>query len=191
MPWESTLSTTVPASGLRATMIGSFAGSGRPAALVVAASRTEDATSATEEEDSATAASAARTAAAVGEIALASAEDLGVRFDFPLPPFELRSTSSASDHGPPTGHPQARVVVCDVIGSSSELKVRKPIVRLVAVDVVDMLVGSERAPKMSFHDDAMLQSVDSSSRELHIAVPSDSSSDEARAARARAEAHGG
>lgn len=76
-----------------------------------------------------------------------------------------------------------------MIGASSEFKILKPVVVLDAVDVVDVVVGSESAPKMLFHDEAMFESVDACAGELNVAVFADTSSDEATAASARAETH--
>jgi hypothetical protein len=74
-------------------------------------------------------------------------------------------------------------------GASSELKVLKAVVSLVAVDVVNVVVGSESAPNMALHEQTVLQYVEAAPSELNVAVPSDSSGDMPVAARARAETH--
>jgi hypothetical protein len=81
------------------------------------------------------------------------------------------------------------MVVGDVSGASSEFKVLKAVVVLDAVEVVDVVVESERAAKMAFHDPAMLEDVEASSGELNVPVLADSSGDVPRAAVTRAEAH--
>jgi hypothetical protein len=81
------------------------------------------------------------------------------------------------------------MVVCDVIGASSDFKVLKPVVVLDSVDVVDVLVAVERASKMALHDVAMLKHVEAAACELDVSVFADSASNESIAALARAEAH--
>jgi hypothetical protein len=81
------------------------------------------------------------------------------------------------------------MVVCDVSGASSELKILKPVVMLDSVEVVDVVVESESAPKMLLHDVAMLKDVEPASSELNVTVPPDFPGDELIAASARAEAH--
>jgi hypothetical protein len=81
------------------------------------------------------------------------------------------------------------MVVGDVSGASSEFKVLKAVVVLDAVEVVDVVVESERAAKMAFHDPTMLEDVEASSGELNVPVLAGSSGDVPRAAVTRAEAH--
>ena len=56
-------------------------------------------------------------------------------------------------------------MVCDVIGPSSEFKVLKAVVVLDAVEVVDVLVLAESAPKVALHDEAMFEDVEAKIRE--------------------------
>lgn len=81
------------------------------------------------------------------------------------------------------------MVVCDVIGASSEFKVLKAVVVFDAVEVVDVVIGAESAAKMALHDLAMFQDVEASAGELNVAVSSDASGDVPSAALTRAETH--
>jgi hypothetical protein len=83
------------------------------------------------------------------------------------------------------------MVVGDMTGASSEFKILKAVVVLDFVDVVDVFIGSESAAKMALHDDTMLKHVDSTARELYVAIFADSSGDVSVAALTRAEAHCG
>lgn len=130
-----------------------------------------------------------KAAVAIGSIALAGAEAFRVPLHLAHASLELPPALSALDGAPPRRHSHGGMVVSDVIGASSEFKVLKAVVVLDAVEVVNVLVGSESAAKMAFHDDAMLEHVEASSGELYVAVPTDASGDEAVAALARAEAH--
>jgi len=102
---------------------------------------------------------------------------------------ELDATLGAGDDGPPRRHPHLGMVVCDVIGPSSEFKVLKAVVVLDAVDVVDVLVLAESAPNVALHDEAMFEDVEASAGELNVAVWSDASGDVSSAALTRAETH--
>ena len=81
------------------------------------------------------------------------------------------------------------MVVCDVTGASSEFKILNAVVMLDAVEVVDVLVFPESAPKVTLHDLAMLKDVEASACELNVAVGPDAPGDVSRAAFTRAEAH--
>lgn len=77
----------------------------------------------------------------------------------------------------------------DVSGASSEFKVFKAVVVLDAVAVVNVVVGSESASKMAFHDDTMFKHVEASAGDLYVSVGADLSRDVLTTAAARAEAH--
>lgn len=102
---------------------------------------------------------------------------------------ELLATLGARDDRPARRHSHAGMVFSDMTGASSEFKVLKPVVVLDFIDVVHVLVGSERAPKMALHDDTMFQQVDAVACELNVAVFANSSSDVPVAALTRAETH--
>ena len=74
-------------------------------------------------------------------------------------------------------------------GARSKFKVLKPVVVLDFVEVVDVFVGAESAPKMALHDEAMLKDVDSVARELNVSVASYFSGDGSIPALTRTEAH--
>ena len=80
-------------------------------------------------------------------------------------------------------------MIADVTGSSSEFKILKPVVVLDAVNVMDVFVWSESAPKMAFHDDAMLQHIEAIAGKLDVSVFPNASRNVSIATRARAEAH--
>lgn len=81
------------------------------------------------------------------------------------------------------------MVFGDVSGARSEHKVFKAVVVLDLVEVVHVFVFPESAPKMLFHDVAMLQDVEAASGELNVPVSPDASSDRAIPAFTRAETH--
>lgn len=81
------------------------------------------------------------------------------------------------------------MVLGDVSGARSELKVVKAVVVLDFIEVVDVLVGSESAPKMLLHDEAMLEDVEAVAGELHVPVSANPPGDVAVAAVTRAETH--
>jgi hypothetical protein len=95
----------------------------------------------------------------------------------------------AGDGPPSRRHPHLGMVLGDVTGPSSEFKVRKAVVVLDAVAVVNVVVGAESTPKMALHDVTMFEHVDASPGELNVSVPPDSSGDVLSTAAARAEAH--
>jgi hypothetical protein len=85
---------------------------------------------------------------------------------------ELLAAVSAGDDDPLRRDAHGGVAVLDVIGDRHELKVLKAVVSLVAVDVVNLLPSSESAAKMPPHDKAMLEDVESTARDLDVAVVS-------------------
>ena len=76
----------------------------------------------------------------------------------------------ALDDDPLVRHAHGGMVLGDVSGARSELKVVKAVVVLDLVAVVDVLVRAESAPKMLLHDEAMLEDVEAVAGELHIPV---------------------
>lgn len=102
---------------------------------------------------------------------------------------EVDAALGAVDDDPLVRHPHLGMVVCDVIGPSSELKVLKPVVVLDLVEMVDVLVLPESASKVALHDETMLEDVEASAGELNVAVSSDASGDVSSAALTRAETH--
>ena len=189
VPCSCTFAATVPARGLRATTMGSNAGLPFAAAPVVALGVAELATSRSAESDSATCASADATASAIPSVAVSGTEALRVCSHLAHSSVEVASALVALDDGPPRRHPQGGMVVCDVSGASSEFKVLKAVVVLDAVEVVDIVVGSERAANVALHDEAMLKDVEASACELNVSVSAYPSRDVSIAALTRAEAH--
>ena len=163
------LATVFSARGLRARTIGSNA-LRLAAAPVVAVWVAELAPAGASESSPATCASADATASAIPSVAVAGTEALRVCSHLAHSSLELDATLGAGDDGPPRRHPHLGMVVCDVIGPSSEFKVLKAVVVLDAVDVVDVLVLAESAPNVAFHDEAMFEDVEASAGELNVAV---------------------
>jgi len=81
------------------------------------------------------------------------------------------------------------MVLGDMSGASSEFKVLKPVVMFDAVDVVDIIVESERPSKMLLHDEAMLKDVKTTSGKLDVSVSPYFSRNAFIAAAARTEPH--
>jgi len=122
-------------------------------------------------------------------IALSGTERLRVASVLSQPSLEPLAASRTGDEDPSRRHPHGGMVLGDVTGDRHELKVRKAVVSLALVSVVDLFPAPERTPKMLFHDAAMLEDVEARAGELNVAVGSDDSGDVLIAARTRAETH--
>lgn len=138
------------------------------------------------ESPSTISASALHTAAPIPAITLAAAEALGVLLEDADEALEQVSAFAAGDDPSGIGVSLGGVVISDVIGASSELKILKPVIVLDLVDVVNVLVGSELASQMLLHDEAMLENIEAVSGELNVAVAANSPVDDSVAALAAA-----
>ena len=100
---------------------------------------------------------------------------------------EVLAAMGTGDDRPLRRHPHAGMVLGDVTGDRHEFKVRKAVVSLAFVSVVDLFPASERTPKMLFHDETMLEDVEAASGDLNVTVAPDDSGDVSIAAWTRAE----
>ena len=141
VPNSDTFAATVPDSGLRASTIGSWAGwLPLASAFVVADCAAVEPAPRSAESDSAMKASADSTARAIDPVAVSGTEVLRVCSQFDQSPLEVAPALDALDGCPTMRHPHRGMVLCDVSGPSSELKVLNAVVVLDFVDVVDVLV---------------------------------------------------